>query len=47
LRQASDWLATYRRHWEESLDSLARYLESGEPKKITQTKNKPNRTKSK
>jgi DNA-binding transcriptional ArsR family regulator len=31
LRRAKDWLEIYRRHWESSLDSLARYLESGEP----------------
>jgi DNA-binding transcriptional ArsR family regulator len=47
LRRASDWLDTYRRHWEASLDALARYLESGEPKKPFRTKTKPKRTKPK
>jgi len=47
LHQASDWLEKYRRFWEESLESLARYLEDGEPKKFTQQKNNPNRAKSK
>ena len=27
LKQASDWLETYRRHWEESLDRLDEYLQ--------------------
>ena len=40
LRKAADWLDTYRRHWEASLDSLARYLESGTPKKSTRSKSK-------
>jgi len=31
LRHAKDWLETYRRHWESSLDALAQYLESTEP----------------
>jgi DNA-binding transcriptional ArsR family regulator len=30
LRRAADWLETYRRHWESSLDALARYLEPAE-----------------
>ena len=28
LRRAVDWLEIYRQHWESSLDSLARFLES-------------------
>jgi DNA-binding transcriptional ArsR family regulator len=47
LREAADWLDTYRRHWEESLDSLARFLESDEPKKLTRKKTKPRHTKHK
>jgi DNA-binding transcriptional ArsR family regulator len=31
LRRAKDWLETYRRHWESSLDALAHYLESTAP----------------
>jgi len=31
LRKATDWLETYRRHWESSLDALAQYLESAGP----------------
>jgi DNA-binding transcriptional ArsR family regulator len=31
LRKAADWLDIYRRHWESSLDALARYLESPAP----------------
>ena len=27
LREAADWISTYRRFWEEQLDALARYLE--------------------
>jgi DNA-binding transcriptional ArsR family regulator len=29
LRAADDWLSGYRRHWEESLDRLADYVETG------------------
>jgi DNA-binding transcriptional ArsR family regulator len=32
LRDASEWIAHYRRFWEERLDSLARYLEQTESK---------------
>lgn len=45
LRKASDWIETYRCHWEASLDALANYLESGKPKKFSKTKAKPQRTK--
>ncbi|HEY2342084.1 MAG TPA: metalloregulator ArsR/SmtB family transcription factor [Chthoniobacteraceae bacterium] len=48
LRVASDWLATYRRFWEDNLEALARYLESSpespsdddrrEPKKAKKAK---------
>ena len=41
LRKAADWLDTYRRHWEASLDSLACYLEAGEAKKLSRIKPKP------
>jgi DNA-binding transcriptional ArsR family regulator len=27
LREAADWISTYRKFWEERFDSLARYLE--------------------
>ena len=40
LRRAADWLDTYRRHWEASLEALARYLESGELKKTSPSKTK-------
>jgi DNA-binding transcriptional ArsR family regulator len=30
MREAADWVETYRRFWEDRLDALARYLE-GEP----------------
>jgi DNA-binding transcriptional ArsR family regulator len=30
LHTIADWLETYRKHWESSLDALARYLESPE-----------------
>ena len=40
LRRAKDWLEIYRQHWESSLDSLARHLESGEPSPSTKTKTK-------
>lgn len=42
LRQAAAWIDTYRRHWEASLESLARYLEEGESKVSN-----PNKTTSK
>jgi DNA-binding transcriptional ArsR family regulator len=32
IQQASRWIDEYRRFWEGSLDSLARYLERGETK---------------
>ncbi len=44
LRRAADWIETYRRHWEVSLDGLARYLESGESKTISESKSKSKRT---
>jgi DNA-binding transcriptional ArsR family regulator len=47
LRRASDWLETYRRHWEGSLEALARYLESGESKKSSRPKTKSKSTKQK
>ncbi len=31
LRRAGDWIGSYRKFWESSLDSLARFLESGAP----------------
>lgn len=30
LREVDDWLARYRKFWEESLDSLQAYVERGE-----------------
>jgi len=30
LHTVTNWLETYRKHWESSLDALARYLESTE-----------------
>jgi hypothetical protein len=45
LHKASDWLESYRRHWEESLDALARYLETGESKKSFRTKSKSTKRK--
>jgi DNA-binding transcriptional ArsR family regulator len=47
LRQAADWLERYRRFWEESLDALARYLESGESKSFPSSRAKTRRPKSK
>lgn len=32
LEDAADWIAFYRRFWEEKLDSLARYLDQTGPK---------------
>lgn len=47
MRAALDWLEAYRRHWEDSLDALARYLET--PAKFStskpQTKPKTKKTK--
>jgi DNA-binding transcriptional ArsR family regulator len=40
LRRATDWLETYRNHWESSLDSLANYLESAEPSPSKKHKSK-------
>ena len=31
MRQASDWIAQYRRFWEHQLDALADYLEEMPP----------------
>ena len=36
LRAALDWLEAYRRHWEDSLDALARHLET--PAKFSTSK---------
>lgn len=30
MREAADWVATYREFWEAELDALASYFESGE-----------------
>src|SRR6266853_1344942 len=40
LRRAVDWLEIYRRHWESSLDSLARFLESATPSPSVKHKSK-------
>jgi len=32
LAEAADWLDTYRKFWDERLESLARYLEQTEPR---------------
>jgi len=31
MADAADWVDRYRRYWEGQLDSLARYLEAGDP----------------
>jgi DNA-binding transcriptional ArsR family regulator len=43
LRRATDWLETYRKHWESSLDSLANFLESAEPSSPAKHKSKNKR----
>jgi DNA-binding transcriptional ArsR family regulator len=40
LRRAVDWLEIYRQHWESSLDSLARFLETAKPKLSQKPKSK-------
>jgi hypothetical protein len=35
LKEATDWLATYRRFWEESLDELADHLRELQNKEET------------
>jgi DNA-binding transcriptional ArsR family regulator len=44
LRHAKDWLETYRRHWEASLDALAQYLESTEPQPSSKPKTQSKKT---
>lgn len=47
LQAASNWLDTYRWHWESSLDSLAAYLESEpapSPHNNPETKNQTHQT---
>jgi DNA-binding transcriptional ArsR family regulator len=44
LRTAADWLATYRRFWDESLEALARYLESPENSPSAGKRRKPKKT---
>jgi DNA-binding transcriptional ArsR family regulator len=41
LHAASNWLDTYRRHWESSLDALADYLESPESAEPFTPESKP------
>ena len=36
MRQAVDWIAQYRRFWDQQLESLASYLEDVEPREIAQ-----------
>lgn len=38
LREASDWLETYRQHWEESFDRLDEYLKTLTKKKAKKGK---------
>ena len=45
MRAARDWLEAYRRHWEDSLEALARYLETPAPAKISTSKTKPQKAK--
>lgn len=42
LRRATDWLETYRKHWESRLDSLASFLESTEVSTSQNPNQKPN-----
>ena len=46
MKEAVDWLETYRRHWEESFDRLEAYLKELQNKKPT-TKEKTNGPKKK
>jgi DNA-binding transcriptional ArsR family regulator len=41
LRAVTDWLETYRKHWESSLDALARYLESEDSEETFAPESKP------
>ena len=38
MKQAVDWIAQYRRFWDHQLESLASYLEDGEPGEAAQAK---------
>lgn len=38
LREADEWIAHYRRFWEQQLDALAEFLESAEPTEIVEEK---------
>jgi DNA-binding transcriptional ArsR family regulator len=38
LRRATDWLESYRAHWESRRDALADFLESAETSASTKTK---------
>ena len=44
LRRAKDWIETYRRHWESSLDALAQYLESPDLSIFTKSATKTKKT---
>ena len=37
MKQAVDWIAQYRRFWDQQLESLASYLEDVEPEEINRT----------
>jgi DNA-binding transcriptional ArsR family regulator len=45
LKQAVDWLESYRRHWEESFDRLDEYLKELQTAKATPAKAKHDRGK--
>lgn len=45
LREAGEWIAHYRRFWEQQLDALAEFLESAESIEIVKGKNPSNQRK--
>ncbi len=47
LREAGEWIAHYRRFWEQQLDALAEFLESAEPTEIVKEKSPTTRRKEK
>jgi DNA-binding transcriptional ArsR family regulator len=44
LRDASEWIAFYRRFWEEQFDSLAKYFEETDTEFTKETKSWPSHT---
>jgi DNA-binding transcriptional ArsR family regulator len=47
LKDASEWIETYRQHWEERLDRLGDYLNELQGKKPAATKSPPTQKKDK